>query len=228
MTLGEKLSIIKQTMKAPKNLYNSFGKYHYRHAESILEAFKPFEKECSVFLTITDSVEHIGERIYIKAVAKLHDCESDMTIETTAYARESYEKKGMDDRQITGTASSYARKYALNGLFLLDDTKDADTDEYKDQEKSDEKKNNARAKRTGTGGTKKAGEQKKKELKQLIDQKGMDIRRVLYTYGVKSVDDLSETDCDDAIKKLKALQDKPEPCQETPEVQNDYEGLPFK
>lgn len=224
MTLGEKLSLIQQTMKAPKNLYNSSGKYHYRNAESILEAFKPFEKEHNVFLTISDSVEQIGERIYIKATAKLHDCESDRTIETTAYARESYEKKGMDDSQITGTASSYARKYALNGLFLLDDTKDADTDEYKDQEKRGEKKSNTRT----DSGIKKAGAQKKKELKQLIDQKGMDMRRVLYTYGAKSVDDLTENACDDAIKKLEKLQDKPEPCQEPPEVQEDYEGLPFR
>ena len=147
MTLGEKLCEIQQNMKAPKNLYNSFGKYNYRNAESILEAFKPFEDEFSVFLTIQDSVEQVGDRIYIKAIATLHDCESDASIFTTAYARESIEKKGMDDSQITGTASSYARKYALNGLFLLDDTKDADTDEYKKQEKKGREDSKAEAKR---------------------------------------------------------------------------------
>lgn len=147
MTIGEKLCKIQQTMKAPKNLYNSFGKYKYRNAESILEAFKPYEKEYSVYLTLCDSVEQVGDRIYIKATATLHDCETDCEISASAYARESFEKKGMDDSQITGTASSYARKYALNGLFLLDDTKDADTDEYKNQEKSGEKEHKEESKR---------------------------------------------------------------------------------
>ena len=129
----EKLSAIQQNMKAPKNLYNSFGKYKYRNAEGILEAFKPYEKEYSVMLTLTDDVVMIGTRIYVKATALLSDCESEACIQVSAFARESEEKKGMDESQITGTASSYARKYALNGLFLLDDAKDADTDEYAQQ-----------------------------------------------------------------------------------------------
>lgn len=129
----EKLSAIQQSMKAPKNLYNSFGKYKYRNAEGILEAFKPYEKEYNVMLTLTDDVVMIGARIYVKATALLSDCESEACIQVSAFARESEEKKGMDESQITGTASSYARKYALNGLFLLDDTKDADTDEYAQQ-----------------------------------------------------------------------------------------------
>lgn len=129
----EKLSAIQQNMKAPKNLYNSFGKYKYRNAEGILEAFKPYEKEYNVMLTLTDDVVMIGSRIYVKATAALSDCESETCIRVSAFARESEEKKGMDESQITGTASSYARKYALNGLFLLDDTKDADTDEYAQQ-----------------------------------------------------------------------------------------------
>ena len=117
-------------LKAPKNLYNSFGKYKYRNAEGICEAVKPFLKKYNVVLTLQDDVICIGERIYIKATAKLSDCESSEYFTAEALARESAEKKGMDDSQITGTASSYARKYALNGLFLLDDTKDADTDEF--------------------------------------------------------------------------------------------------
>lgn len=147
MTLGEKLSKIQQEMKAPKNLYNSFGKYNYRNAESILEAFKPFEEKYKVYMTVSDTVEEVGGRIYIKAIAKLYDCESKEKVEAQAYAREALEKKGMDDSQITGTASSYARKYALNGLFLLDDTKDADTDEYKKQEKKGQEEGKAEAKR---------------------------------------------------------------------------------
>lgn len=134
MTLTEKLSSIQQKMKASKNKYNSFGNYKYRNAEDILEAFKPFEAAYKVAVTITDDIVDVGNRIYVKAVVTLHDCEADQSISVSAYAREAESKKGMDDSQITGTASSYARKYALSGLLLLDDTKDADTDEYQMQQ----------------------------------------------------------------------------------------------
>lgn len=147
MTLKEKLSKIQQEMKSPKNLYNSFGKYNYRNAESILESFKPFEDKYNVLMVVYDDVVQVGDRIYIKAIAELLDCESNDSIKVNAYARESIEKKGMDDSQITGATSSYARKYALNGLFLLDDTKDADTDEYKKQEKKGQEDSKAEAKR---------------------------------------------------------------------------------
>lgn len=128
-----KLSKIQKEIKAPKNLYNSFGKYHYRNAEGIFEAFKEYEEKYNVCLIVSDEIIQVGERIYVKAIATLMDCDTGSTISATAYARESSDKKGMDDSQITGTASSYARKYALNGLLLLDDTKDADTDEYQNQ-----------------------------------------------------------------------------------------------
>lgn len=141
MTLGEKLSKIQYEMKAPKNLYNSFGKYKYRSAEGILEAFKPLEKKYNVFLILRDSVEIIGEKPYIVSIAQLYDCESDSSYTTKAFAREPLEKKGMDDSQVTGAASSYARKYALNGLFLLDDTKDADSNEYKVQQENNSQNN---------------------------------------------------------------------------------------
>lgn len=138
--IREKLSSIQTRIKAPKNLYNSFGKYSYRNAESILEATKPYLTELGLYLTISDSIEVIGERYYVKATVRLIDCESGETIEVSAYAREEKEKKGMDGSQVTGATSSYARKYALNGLFLLDDTKDADTDEYHNQTNKPEKK----------------------------------------------------------------------------------------
>ena len=128
-----KLAKIQKEIKAPKNLYNSFGKYHYRNAEGIFEAFKEYEEKYNVCLVVSDEMTQIGERIYVKAVATLMDCETGDRISATAYARESSDKKGMDDSQITGTASSYARKYALNGLLLLDDTKDADTEEHQNQ-----------------------------------------------------------------------------------------------
>ena len=133
----EKLMNVQQELKAPKGQYNSFGKYKYRSCEDILEAVKPILKENKLVLQLNDLVIPASEtRFYIKATAKLIDVESNETVENTAFAREEEEKKGMDGSQITGTASSYARKYALNGLFLIDDTKDADTDEYHEQTKA--------------------------------------------------------------------------------------------
>ena len=133
MGINEKLMRIQTQIKAPKNLYNSFGKYNYRNAESICEAIKPFLEKENVSLILVDDMVAIGNRYYLKATARLLDNENNESIEVSAFAREPEQKKGMDESQITGTASSYARKYALNGLFLLDDTKDADTDEYHNQ-----------------------------------------------------------------------------------------------
>lgn len=130
----EKLSAIQQELKAPKGQYNSFGKYKYRSCEDILEAVKPICAKHKTTLVLLDSISEINGRFYVTAQAQLHDCESDNAVTATAYAREPEKKTGMDESQITGTASSYARKYALNGLFCIDDTKDADTDEYKQQE----------------------------------------------------------------------------------------------
>lgn len=120
---------IQSELKAPKGQYNSFGKYKYRSCEDILEAVKPLCVKHGVILTLSDEMVQVGERYYIKATARLQK-EGCSDVSVTAYAREALDKKGMDDSQITGTASSYARKYALNGLFCIDDTKDADTDEY--------------------------------------------------------------------------------------------------
>ncbi len=119
----EILKKIQKELKAPKNQFNAFGKYKYRSCEDILEAVKPLLNNAT--LVINDEMVVIGERYYIKATATL--TEEDKSISATAYAREPEEKKGMDSAQITGATSSYARKYALNGLFLIDDTKDADT-----------------------------------------------------------------------------------------------------
>lgn len=126
----EKLGKIQQEMKAPKNLRNSFGGYNYRNAEGILEAFKPYEGKYGVSLVVRDEIIAVESRVYVKAAATIYDIENGDSIEASAFAREPETKKGMDESQITGAASSYARKYALNGLFLLDDTKDPDTDEY--------------------------------------------------------------------------------------------------
>lgn len=127
MTLTQKLNNIQVELKAPKGQYNSFGNYKYRSCEDILEALKPLMQKYKTVLLLKDEIVQIGDRYYVKAIATLCDTEEHATIEVSALARESLDKKGMDDSQITGATSSYARKYALNGLFLIDDTKDADT-----------------------------------------------------------------------------------------------------
>lgn len=119
-----KLASIQSNLKAPKSQYNSFGKYHYRNCEDILEAAKPLLAEHNLILLVQDEIINIGDRFYVKATATITDGEN--TVSNSAFARESLDKKGMDDAQITGATSSYARKYALNGLFSIDDTKDAD------------------------------------------------------------------------------------------------------
>ena len=129
----KRVGMAQAELKAPKNQYNSFGKYNYRSCEDILEAAKPINKKLGLVLLLTDKPVCIGQRYYIEATARLYDIESEQFIEATASAREADTKKGMDDSQVTGTASSYARKYALNGLYNIDDTKDADTDAYKKQ-----------------------------------------------------------------------------------------------
>lgn len=129
-TLKEKLSFIQNELKAPKNQYNSFGKYKYRSCEDILEAVKPICNEHRTTLTVCDEIQMVGERYYVMAIARLEDWDSETSIHVTAYAREEDSKKGMDASQVTGATSSYARKYALNGLFNIDDTKDTDTEAY--------------------------------------------------------------------------------------------------
>lgn len=121
--ITERLTLIQKELRVPKNQFNAFGKYKYRSCEDILEAVKPLLADA--VLTLSDDLVMIGDRYYIRATAALRDNEE--SIITTAYAREEADKKGMDSAQITGSVSSYARKYALNGLFLIDDTKDADT-----------------------------------------------------------------------------------------------------
>lgn len=148
MNIQEKLLKIQLELKAPKSQYNSFGKYKYRNAEDILEAVKPLCQSVGAFLILSDEIVNIGERYYVKATARL--CDTNVTnntisyIDAVAYAREEADKKGMDGSQVTGSSSSYARKYALNGLFAIDDTKDSDTtntgNNVKETVKADDKK----------------------------------------------------------------------------------------
>lgn len=134
MSVHHKLKEIQKKLKAPKNQKNAFGGYKYRSCEDILEAVKPllYEQDCT--LTINDEVVSVMDSVYVKATATLTDCVSDSSVTATAYAREQENAKGMSDPQITGSCSSYARKYALNGLFCIDDTKDADATNTGDEQ----------------------------------------------------------------------------------------------
>lgn len=133
--LIKSLSAIQSELKAPKSQYNSFGKYKYRNCEDILEAVKPLLKREGMIMTISDQVVEDNGRFYIQAEVVLYDKDGE-SLSVTAWAREEENKKGMDGSQVTGASSSYARKYALNGMFLIDDTKDADSTQGSDQEES--------------------------------------------------------------------------------------------
>ena len=140
MEIYEKLNKIQSELKAPKGQYNKFGKYSYRSCEDILEALKPHLLKYGCVVTLTDDMQLIGERYYLKTTATITDADSGKSVSNVALAREDKERAGMSESQITGTASSYARKYALNGLFLIDDTKDADTDAYHEQTTDEKQK----------------------------------------------------------------------------------------
>lgn len=191
MKIHEKMMKIQTTLKAPKNLFNSFGNYKYRNAEGILEAVKPLLAENKLSMYISDDVQAVNDRVYVKATVSIFDIETGESVMATASAREALNKKGMDDSQITGTASSYARKYALNGIFLLDDTKDADTDENQKERKARADKqtddNNAEAIRAM-----KISKIKQDTLLSLCDEMAFDINKILASYHHKDISEITE------------------------------------
>lgn len=182
------LMAIQAELKAPKGQYNSFGKYKYRSAEDILESVKPLCHKNDSILTLSDTLENIGDRYYIKATAKL--ITPDSTFEVTAYAREDESKKGMDGSQITGTASSYARKYALNGLFCIDDTKDADTDAYKLQQDKPMQPNKGDL---------------VNRIQDLAKKKKVAVKNICEQGGVKSLSDMPITQMQSCITWLEGM-----------------------
>lgn len=190
----QKLNIVQSKMKAPKNLFNSFGKYKYRNAESILEAFKPYGKELGLVLMLNDSVEQIGDRVYIKATATLIDIEDNSRIDVSAYAREPMSKKGLDDSQLSGATSSYARKYCLNGLFLLDDTKDSDTDEYRNQAENQYKAQNKPSKLTDV---------QVQSLINVVTKKGLDLDDLIAKVGLDDVSELTAETYNEIVKLIR-------------------------
>ena len=193
MNIYEKLMNIQKELKAPKCQYNSFGKYKYRSCEDILESVKPLLEKYKVTIILTDKLEQIGERYYIRAMAILFDTESDNSIENTAYAREEETKKGMDGSQITGTSSSYARKYALNGLLLIDDTKDADTDEFTKENNKGKTKEEPKEKKITAG--------QLKVLSKLYT--GDNLVKLLELNKIDKLEDMSMEKANEIILKLK-------------------------
>lgn len=185
----KKLIEIQKELKAPKSNYNSFGKFSYRSCEDILEAVKPICAKNGCILTLSDEIVNLGDRFYIKATATLTDTEEAVSISTMAFAREADSKKGMDESQVTGTASSYARKYALNGLFCIDDAKDPDTDENTKQRQ----KANAE----------KITQFQADELEQLCDTAHRDISKLCTYYKVKDLSELTQGQYADAKRILK-------------------------
>ena len=207
MDILEKLGIIQTKLKAPKNQFNKFGNYYYRNAEDIQEAVKPLLAETKAVLTISDDISVIGDRFYVKATAKLIDAESSDSVEVTAFAREPVERKGMDDAQVTGATSSYARKYALCGLFLLDDTKDPDS-------MDNSQKPTTTPKRAATQQTK---DEKKSLLlspaqMQMIEAEmkrtGVSVQQILKRTGANELKWLTPEEADNVIKDLKATPTK--------------------
>ena len=187
----EKLAKVQSELKAPKGQFNSFGKYHYRSQEDILEAVKPILSRQGMTINLTDDIALVGERYYVKSTAIVSDGTD--TISVTAFAREPSDKKGMDESQITGTASSYARKYALNGLFAIDDTKDSDAEE---QPKTTIEKREATP--TPKQPTNKLDEDLIKEASSLK----IDLNKVA-TYLKKNVQELTNDDLKSCIERKK-------------------------
>lgn len=204
MNVYEKLIKVQAELKAPKSKYNSFGKYKYRSLEDILEGVKPLLEKNKASLVIADSIEQVGDRYYLKATATFIDTENGESVSNSALARESADKKGQDDSQITGTASSYARKYALNGLFLIDDTKDADTDEAhiekeaRAEKAKDDEKNEALV--TDIGDMKIAPV-KVNVLKGDIDSGLMNEEKMLAYFKVEKLEDVTEKQFSDYVQK---------------------------
>lgn len=189
MSIYAKLSVIQLNLIAPKNQYNSFGKYNYRSCEDILEGLKPCLQETKTAVTVNDEIRQIGDRYYVMATATLFDCETGESVSNTAYAREEESKKGMDASQVTGATSSYARKYALNGLFCIDDVKDADSRDNRQEEAKKQQKEEQEQKKLENSPI---SEVKVKALLARCESEGVKPETILSLYKVKSFEELTE------------------------------------
>lgn len=208
--ITDKLAQIQHTLSVPKKQYNSFGKYKYRSCEDILEAAKACTKATKTALTVSDEIVEICGRVYVKATATLWDCESSNSISNTAYAREEESKKGMDSSQVTGATSSYARKYALNGLFCIDDVKDADTMDNSGTKRKDETASGYKNQSKPTPKQIDQGEpvqeridrNKLASLKDCMKKKGVGEKAVLDRYGISELSQMTLLQYKDAMSGL--------------------------
>lgn len=207
MNIYEKLLYIQQNLKAPKNQYNQFGNFHYRSCEDIQEAAKPLLAEVKAVLLVGDEIMQIGSRFYIKATAAIQDTESQDSVSNTAYARESEEKPKMDAAQVTGSCSSYARKYALNGLFCIDDAKDPDSQSGQPKGQQDTQQ------RAGTAAGRSSAADINK-LRKEAERTGTSLQQVCERYKVRSINELSKEQCARAMSAFKKMPSLPPPAPE--------------
>lgn len=218
MNIYEKLLHIQQNLKAPKNQYNKFGDFHYRSCEDIQEAVKPLLAEVKAVLLVGDEIVQIGSRFYIKATAAIQDTESQEAISNTAYARENEEKPKMDAAQITGACSSYARKYALNGLFCIDDSKDPDSQGgQQDTPKQQDT-------RKGSGAAGRASAADLNKLCKEADRTGTSLTQVCERYKVGSIKELSKEQYARAMSALRKMETLPPPMPDG-QYEFDFNGM---
>lgn len=222
MNIYEKLFHIQQNLRAPKSQYNDFGNFNYRSCEDIQEAAKPILKEIKAVLLISDEIVQMGNRFYIKATAILQDVESPEQIQNTAYAREAEEKPKMDAAQITGSCSSYARKYALNGLFCIDDAKDPDYPQGSQKENQKGRKNTGQRQQ----------EKVKIDLGKLrseAERTGTSLAKVCDRYKVRRIEDLNPEQYQRAMSAFRKMETVPPSAPEAQyEMDFSEDGLPFR
>lgn len=184
-----RLQAVQMELKAPKDQYNNFGKYSYRSCEDILEVVKPLCQKQGLLLSLTDEIVEMGGRNYIKSIARVIEMETGKDFFTVAFAREDETKKGMDGSQISGCASSYARKYALNGLFYIDDTKDADTRDNRSEVQL-------------------ATQKQQNELEVLCQKTGADLKKVLAWVHCQNIKELTVPAWQRAVAGLRIKEQK--------------------
>lgn len=210
MNIREKLVKIQNELRAPKSQYNKFGQYYYRSCEDILEAVKPLLLKYSVSMTVCDDIIFIEGRFYVRATATLVDYDGE-SVSNTAFARESESRKGSDEAQVTGATSSYARKYALNGLFLIDDNKDADTDEKKKEDDARKKKAESRMtneeknqEMTENAKNTIISDKEKAILKSMVEKKGYTLEQIF----PKGIDNMTGEQYLTAVKRMESVKPK--------------------
>lgn len=221
MKIYEKLLYVQKGLKAPKNQYNKFGDFYYRSCEDILEGVKPLLAEVKAVLLVRDEVVQIGNRFYVKATAVFQDTESPDNVVNTAFAREDEAKPKMDGAQVTGSCSSYARKYALNGLFCIDDSKDPDFHQGKDPAANSQNRtqtqNRAQTQNRTAGQSSGKTAVTREELAKLIseaDRTGTDISKVCERYKVKTINYLSREQFERAMSVFRKMESFPPPAPE--------------